>query len=378
MVPVILVILGLQLFHPNTNTITSALAQIGINFAILAPLLWVARLPIREQTFTKLIGAFWAFHCLSAFVGLLQVYFPGRFQPPVSQVIGELYHDSLKISLNSGADVFRPMGLTDMPGGAATAGMYSTIFGLVFFLTGKSTWVRGVALGGVAIGLFCIYLSQVRSVLIMTGICCCVFLACIAYRGDWRKALFAGGMFVAVLLSSFAWAVAVGGEAVTDRLSTLVEADMGEVYYSNRGRFLETTVNDLLPQYPLGAGLGRWGMMHRYFGNSYDPNSPPLWAEIMWTGWLLDGGIPLLLAYPAAIAIACWFAWRTAIFSASGQLSTQAAAILAYNVGAIAITFNYPYFIGQGGLEFWLLNAALFGAVQHAKKRAAWEAYLAS
>ena len=36
--------------------------------------------------------------------------------------------------------------------------------------------------------------------------------------------------------------------------------------------------------------------------------------------------------------------------------------MLAYDVGAVALTFNYPLFIGQGGMEFWLLNAALFTA----------------
>ena len=33
--------------------------------------------------------------------------------------------------------------------------------------------------------------------------------------------------------------------------------------------------------------------------------------------------------------------------------------LVAYNVGAIALCFNYVPFIGTAGLEFWLLNAAL-------------------
>jgi hypothetical protein len=36
--------------------------------------------------------------------------------------------------------------------------------------------------------------------------------------------------------------------------------------------------------------------------------------------------------------------------------------VLAYDVAALATTFNYPLFIGQGGLEFWILNASLFAA----------------
>jgi len=372
-VPIILIILSLGMCHPETNTMASGIAQIALNLAIIAPLVWVTRLPIRESTLTKLLVAFWLFHCLSSVVGLLQVYFPGQFQPPVTQIIDEEALDSFKISLTSGADVFRPMGLSDMPGGAATAGMYATIFGLMLFMSRKSVLVRSAAIGGIAIGMFCIYLSQVRSILIMTGICCCVLLAAIAYRGEIRRVLFTGGIFTSIVLLSFGWAVAVGGESVTGRLSTLIETDAGEVYYKNRGRFLETTVNRHLPEYPLGAGLGRWGMMNRYLGTQNDPDSKPIWVEIMWTGWLLDGGIPLLIAYPAAIGIAVWFAWRVAISPLPGALPVQAATILAYNVGAIAVTFNYPYFIGQGGLEFWILNATLFGAVSHARKKIALE-----
>jgi hypothetical protein len=36
--------------------------------------------------------------------------------------------------------------------------------------------------------------------------------------------------------------------------------------------------------------------------------------------------------------------------------------VFAYDVGALAMTFNYPIFISQSGLEFWILNACLFGA----------------
>jgi hypothetical protein len=38
------------------------------------------------------------------------------------------------------------------------------------------------------------------------------------------------------------------------------------------------------------------------------------------------------------------------------------AMVFAYDVGALAMTFNYPIFISQSGLEFWILNACLFAA----------------
>ena len=68
---------------------------------------------------------------------MLQVIFPGRFQPRISQVVEEqgVIAEGLKIELANGERVLRPMGLTDVPGGAATAGMYAIVFGAGFLLT---------------------------------------------------------------------------------------------------------------------------------------------------------------------------------------------------------------------------------------------------
>ena len=82
---------------------------------------------------------------------------------------------------------------------------------------------------------------------------------------------------------------------MSKRLQTLVADDPGKVYHSNRGHFLEDTIYNQLPEYPVGAGLARWGMMNRYFADKDDLLTPPLWVEIQWTGWLYDGGIPLIL-----------------------------------------------------------------------------------
>ncbi|WP_244224917.1 hypothetical protein [Corallococcus sicarius] len=36
--------------------------------------------------------------------------------------------------------------------------------------------------------------------------------------------------------------------------------------------------------------------------------------------------------------------------------------LFAYDLGAVALTFSYPFFMSQMGMEFWLLNAAFFSA----------------
>jgi hypothetical protein len=307
------------------------------------------------------------FHTLSATAGVLQARFPGQFEANLSTAIssqGKSYVESLKISLASGQRVFRPMGLTDVPGGAAMAGFYTVLFGIGFFLTSRGAWMRLLCLGSIAIGMVCLYLSQVRSVLVLTAISVLAFCGLLLWQRRTSRVLLLGGLLLAIVALSFTYAVSLGGKSVTRRMSTLIEDRPGAVYYKNRGIFLEETIYVLLPQYPLGAGLGRWGMVRSYFGDETNTSSDAIYAEIQWTGWLLDGGIPLILAYVAALLMALLVSIRISLNRNIGDLYIWGGIILAYSAGALATTFNYALFIGQGGMEFWLLNALLFAAAR--------------
>jgi len=200
---------------------------------------------------------------------------------------------------------------------------------------------------------------------VMTGICVLAFCVMMALRRDYKRLTTTLCLLVGVIAMSFLWALQTGGEVVTGRLLSLVNQPVSDVYYTNRGHFLSDTVYIYLPKYPLGAGLGRWGMMNQYFGDNSDPESGMIWVEIQWTAWLLDGGVPLILAYVTALLIAMWVAWRIARqHSGTGEDDggIWGSLIVAYNLAALAVTFNYPLFIGQGGLEFWLVNCCLFAA----------------
>lgn len=361
-----LVMLGLGFLQPTTH-IVAGLAQFAMCLAIVGPLFWVPRLAASQAVLRRILAILWGFHSLSAAVGVLQVYFPGRFQPKLSQVIEQqgVYADGLKIVLANGEEVWRPMGLTDVPGGAAMAGLYAIVLGSGFFLTSRSGIVRLAAVGSTLLGLFCIYLSQVRSILVVTGVCILALLSLLAQRGDLRRLLGLALAGACVVVIGTLWAFSVGGESVNRRLTTLVEDRPTEVYYRNRGVFLEDTLLHRLPEFPLGAGLGRWGMMYQYFGDRDDLQSPVLHAEIQWTAWVYDGGVPLLLCYAAALLTTCWVTWRIGSRPGKDPLTLWTVVILAYDLGALAITFNYPLFNGQGGMEFWLLNATLFTAATY-------------
>jgi hypothetical protein len=320
----------------------------------------------------SLITILWLFYTASAVLGVLQAYFPGQFQPPLAAVLsgkGRNVLNALEIELASGERVFRPMGLTDTPGGAAGAGMYAVLLGIGTLLSEKAafTGARLVAIGGMVAGLMCLYLCQIRSLVIMTGVCTLTLLGVLLLSGRMSKLVGLLGAVGVIVPGAFALALAVGGDAMTARLTTLVAADPSSVYYRNRGHFLEYTLDHDLPLYPLGAGLGRIGMVHSYFGNA----TGALWAEIQWTAWLLDGGILLILLYVTAIFIALWGCLQISRQQQrrdAGSLSLWAAVIFAYDVGALALCFNYPLFEGTGGVEFWLLNMTVLCAAQNTER----------
>lgn len=350
--------------NPFMNSVVSGLAQAAMYIAILSPLFWGGRLKLRLKGFEQLILLIWGFHSLSALFGVLQTYFPGQLQPYLSTTIqkGAYGGSHLLITLANGMQVYRPMGLTDTPGGAAISGFYALMFGIGIAFCKRNGLIRLICAGSATVGLLCIYLSQIRSVLVFAAICVVCFAIVLLRQGSFGR--FASVVTASSVLAvmTFGWAIAIGGESTLERIVSLTAENPGTVVYQNRGRFLENTLTVLLPQYPLGAGLGRWGMMNNYFGDNTHFFSQPIWVEIQWTGWLLDGGIPLILAYVAALYCACRTAWRIALNPRIDGFRLWGGLIFAYNIGALAITFNYPLFIGQSGMEFWLLNSTLFTA----------------
>ncbi len=361
----VLIIMLLELsLHPHINSIISGTAQCLMYLAILSPLFWGINLKLTPKGFENLMFLMWGIHTLSSMLGVLQVYYPGKFQPPLSTFLQNSTYKgtNLLITLANGEQVYRPMGLTDTPGGASTAGLYALLFGMVIALKHPHPMMKILGISSGACGLFCIYLSQVRSVLVMAVISLLVLAVVLLITGQIFRFSVMASSVVGLFAATFSWAVAIGGTSTLKRLSSLFAASPDTVYHENRGQFLQDTIFKFLPQYPWGAGLGRWGMMNNYFGDNSDTISQPIWVEIQWTGWLLDGGFPLIIAYCLALFLACLTAWKIATNRKLGDFTLWGGLVFAYNIGAIAVTFNYPLFIAQGGTEFWLLNTALFVA----------------
>jgi len=376
----VMVVLAVSMLNPGVNSETAAAAEFGLYLAVLAPLFWVSRVRIDVAEMRRVLFILWGFQVVSSVFGVLQVYFPARFQFAVSSVVqgqGAGYLAMQHFQNAYGVSVYRPMGLTDTPGGAAAAGFFAVLFAAAFFLLDQRRWMQIMSTGAMLVGMVAIYLSQLRVMLVMEMVCMLAFLTVMSWRaarvsnprlgrriGSKRLAYLTGLMALAAV-GGFTWAVGVGGTAITDRVNSLTAENPGEVYQKNRGQFLIYTIDEVLPNYPLGAGPGRWGMMFYYFGDPGNTKNPGLWAEIQWTGWLYDGGVALVLVYTLGIALAFRVAYKVALNERSGELATLAAVIFAYNVGVLAATFDSCFFIGGGGLDFWMLNALLFNAAYH-------------
>lgn len=357
-----LTIVIISALNPAGAGPVASFANVCLYVSIVGPIFWMSRLRVREETLLAVLGLFWAYYTLSSAAGVLQMYYPGRFEPPIQDVLkarGEIYSAALKIQLASGEVVYRPMGLSDAPGGAAVAGFYAALLGAGVAQGRALFWgSRLVGVGSILLGIMVIYLSHVRSLLVALGVAMLVLFGLLGLSARFSRFLLMGGVVAVLAVTGYGYAVDVGGNAMVARMSTLVEQDPTDVYYSNRGIFLQHAFTHLLPEFPLGGGLGRWGMINSYFGAA----DRALWVEIQWSGWLIDGGVPLCIAFAAAMSVAILTAARIAMSRRTGGLGPWAAVIAAYAVGTAAMTFNAAPFAGTTGVEFWFILAALFQA----------------
>ncbi len=356
------VLLAIGLLNPERSTLLAGAAQAALYVSVLAPLSWVAAGRPDFSVLRRVALLMWGFYVASAALGVVQVYNPGRFQGAMAEGVANdrnFRNGSAAVVLADGTVSQKPMGLSDAPGGAAAGGVFAIILGTGILLAERSRWLRAMAVGGMAVGLFCIFLSQIRTSLIVVGICSLVTLGVLAWRADWGRVAKLGTVLGTVAVAGSLWAFAVAGDQTVNRFATLLADSPGKVYQKNRGQFLTQMLTEDIWKYPFGAGLGRWGMINQYFGN----RATSIWSEMMWTSWLYDGGIPLVLLNAATLGAMLWTAWRIATRRGGmKEVAVWGAVILAFDVAAVAASLGNPIFSVQAGLEVWLLNALLFGA----------------
>jgi O-antigen ligase len=280
------------------------------------------------------------------------------------------YVASLTYEGANGKMIMRPPGLTDLAGGAAGAAVLTATLGLVLMTDATTKWWQRILCGVLTmVGFFVLYLTQIRSA--MMGLIAVIFVV-IGLR-LLKKRFSAGiqlaGAVVILVALAFVWAVGIGGAQVSDRFFGIIDEGVAQSYKKNRGAFVADTFMDVLPKYPFGGAAGEWGIIGIYFYHTEDLDRP--YAEIQITGWVYDGGLPLLVCYSGAILFALLgilkFAWK----ARTGQDEIVTQTILCVNLSLALGAFAGPTFNTQLGMLFWFLTAVLYQQVYWRQRRPA-------
>jgi len=360
-------LLLLNLLQSSTH-LAAGVGQIVFQASIAAPAFWMARAVRSERRLEELVWLLFVASALASAVGILQVYFPERFLPAEFSALAQTLNPDIVSSLTyAGADgrtIIRPPGLSDVPGGAAVTGMLTMVLGLTLALGRQRTWfVRLACLSAGAIGMTALFLTHVRA-LSLLAVGSVAVGALLRFRQG-RTADGAIGMAVGMGLlgGAYVWAVSVGGDAVAERFLGMVDGGVFRTFDESRGLFLRYTLTELLYEFPLGAGLGRWGMMQTLFGDPTMWQAPPIHVEIQPTGWLLDGGVPLLFLSIGALGAALRYSYRLAVHAGTACLQDTATTLLVVQLTIVGFCLAGPVFNTQLGILFWTMTGALFGAV---------------
>jgi hypothetical protein len=353
-------------FHPLTSSTFAGLAQFVLYLSVIAPIFWAGSFVRTPERLARLMALLLICNGINAVVGVLQVYDPSRWMPPeMSRVMTETVYGLGTVTYRGpdGRMIVRPPGLFDTPGAVAGPGMYAALLGLVFATSAISLWKRLAAMGASFAGIAAIYLSQVRVSLVVSILMLASYFSLLWVQQRRSRAMWFGGAAVVVVVATFSFALTLGGESIAERTLTLFAQDPLALYAGSRGGQLSYTFGELLQKYPMGAGLGRWGMIAVYFGNASKAGAEPLWVEIQVAGWAIDGGFALLLLYAGALVVTLKINVRVAHAHPDARVRACASVVLAANVGTAALIFTFTPFVTQIGLQFWFLAGALHGLV---------------
>lgn len=359
------VVLVLSIAHPFTSSLTAGVGQVLLYFAILCPVFWTRGYVSTRRQLVRILLVLLVCNGINSIIGVLQVYDPDRWMPQLSPLYSTNRDMLGSVSYigPGGRLIVRPPGLFDSPGAVCGAGTIAALFGLIIALEPIAPWKRAVSLAMAIAGVSAIYLSHVRVSLVVALAMCLAYVVMLAVQKQTKRLAGFGALAAGLFVGSLTLAVLLGGQSVAERFSTLVQEDPRTLYYTSRGASVEYAFTTLLQEYPLGAGLARWGMMRYYFGDPAKLDSTELFAEVQPNAWILDGGLLLLVFYTAALAATAIYDVRLVRTLASSEDRLWATAVVAANFGTMALVFSFVPFGTAAGMQFWFLEGALHGAM---------------
>jgi len=359
--------LAMMMLNPLTSPMLVGVAQFCLYFAIICPVFWASAYVFDRHKLVRALVVLLICNGINSGVGVLQVYDPDRWMPrELSSVYsGAGGADLLAASTfigPGGRRIVRPPGLFDSAGAVAGAGMVATILGLVFCLEPIAWWKRGASLGFSLAGISALYLSHVRAAFVVTLGMMAAYFMMLALQDQKKRSVAFGALACGLVVFGLSLATALGGDSVSDRVLTLFEGDPRDLYFQSRGNAVEAALTDLVQEYPIGAGLGRWGMLSAYFGED-GPRSRGLFAEVQPTAWVLDGGLPLVLLYSLVLIVTLVGDLGLIRSLADPEDRLVATIVIAANIGTLGLVFTFIPFGTVAGMQFWFLEGMLQGAM---------------
>jgi hypothetical protein len=362
----VLIILLISIVHPLTNSLQSGIAQTLLYFAIFCPLFWARGYVTTRRQLQRVLLLLLICNGINSIVGVMQVYDPGRWMPRELSAMYTQSKDALAAATYVGPGgrlIVRPPGLFDTPGAVCGAGTVAALFGLIICLEPLALWKRALALAMAVAGISAIYLSHVRVSFVVTLGMMATYVAMLTAQKQTKRLAGFSTLSVGLVVGGLSIATFLGGTSISERFSTLVAGDPRTLYYQSRGQAVEYGFSYLLSEYPLGAGLARWGMMRSYFGDPAKLDSTELFAEVQPNAWILDGGVFLLVMYGLALLTTAAYDLKLLRTLANRDDRLWAAAVIAANFGTIALVFSFVPFGTAAGMQFWFLEGALHGAM---------------
>jgi hypothetical protein len=368
----VLATLSVMVLHPLTSSLLAGVAQSLLYFAVMCAVFWAPAFVDGPRRLVRILALLLVCNGLNAVVGVAQVYDPDRFMPRELSPAFATNRNALDAATYVGADgrrIVRPPGLFDTPGAVCGPGTIAALLGLIFALERFAWWKRAAALSLALAGISAIYLSQVRTNLVVVVGMMAAYVLILLVQGHKQRAIAFGSFAAGVLALGLSVATILGGQSIRERFSTLLAEDPRDLYYQSRGLQVQHGFDQLAVEYPLGAGLARWGMMRGYFGDPSNLDSTELWAEVQPNAWILDGGFLLLGLYAIALLVTARYELRLANSLWSPDDRRWATSVVAVNLGTLALVFTFVPFTTQVGLQYWFLAAALHGAMARQPRR---------
>jgi hypothetical protein len=357
----VLCILTAMIAHPDTYNMFAGAGQLALYFAVLCPIFWVPSFVANRRALIRVLAILLICNGINSVVGVLQVYDPDRWMPAE---FSPTYADNLRFNTSyvgpNGRIIVRPPGLFDTPGAVCGAGTVAALLGLILCLEKIEAWKRAVALALALAGMSAIYLSHVRASFLVVLVMMATYVVMLTLQKQRLRVTGFLGLAGGLLVASLSAATILGGESVQERFMSVFQADPRTVYGESRGNQFQYAFSDLLPEYPMGAGLARWGVMAGYAGV---PRAKTLWAEVQPNAWILDGGLFLLFFYAVALLVTLLWELKLVRSLTDPDDRLWTAAVVAVNVGTLALVFTFVPFASQVGLQFWFLEGLLHGAM---------------